>query len=188
MEDSLAASEGCKKRYLSLGSCAQGILHWPACIITILLSLSLWSYAIAAAPLFLLLLLKCQQVSWWCDGETWVLVYLILSSLSLHINLFFSRSYSAQMASPTLLLERLLYTVRGKGTIKLWVSRATQGRRTPMWEALRKNHALLSREHYRIPVWLRVAQTLGFPQPLWSPGKVQGHLIAWLLNLKLEIL
>ena len=111
MEDSLAASEGCKKRYLSLGSCAQGILHWPACIITILLSLSLWSYAIAAAPLFLLLLLKCQQVSWWCDGETWVLVYLIFSSLSLHINLFFSRSYSAQMASPTLLLERLFYTV-----------------------------------------------------------------------------
>ena len=111
----------------------------------------------------------------------------MFSSLSLLINLFFYRSSSAQMVSPTP-LEEIFYTVRGKRTTKLWMSRATQGRRTPMWEAPRKKHALLSREHYRISVWLRVAQTLGFPQPLWSPVKSQGHLTAWLLNLKLEIL
>ena len=72
-----------------------------------------------------------------------------------------------------LLLGRLFYTVRGKGTIKLWVSRATQGR-TPMWEASRKNHALLSREQYRIPVWLRVAQTLGVPSATVKPWEGPG--------------
>ena len=72
-----------------------------------------------------------------------------------------------------LLLERLFYTVRGKGTIKLWASRATQGR-TPMWEASRKNHALLSREQYRIPVWLRVAQTLGVPSATVKPWEGPG--------------